>query len=148
MNNKPCPTCGGAAKTKQALSNPTYPYQPCPTCGGKPFYLGDPKVNGTSPCRYCNGTGAVPARKGIGPQASAPCLTCNGTGIEPICYCSDEYVDTHCPTHSKPTEAKGEALKARLIELDLLEQALNQGRDIEDYKMERLKALTEEYDKL
>lgn len=36
--------------------------------------------------------------------------------------------------------------EGRLIELDLLEQALNEGRDIEQYKLQRLAALTEEED--
>lgn len=31
-----------------------------------------------------------------------------------------------------------DCLKARLIELDLLEQALNEGRDMKKYKLQRL----------
>lgn len=31
-----------------------------------------------------------------------------------------------------------ECLDARLVELDLLEQAINDGRDIEQYKLQRL----------
>lgn len=37
-----------------------------------------------------------------------------------------------------------EKVKARLIELDLLEQALNDGRDLQAYKLQRLEALEKE----
>jgi hypothetical protein len=37
-----------------------------------------------------------------------------------------------------------EKVKARLIELELLEQALNDGRDLQAYKLQRLEALEKE----
>lgn len=40
--------------------------------------------------------------------------------------------------------AKERVREGRLIELDLLEQALNDGRDLQAYKLQRLEALTED----
>jgi hypothetical protein len=51
-----------------------------------------------------------------------------------------EYLTDYCVLR---TEVNQKCLEARLIELDLLEQALNDGRDLKAYKLQRLENLTQ-----
>lgn len=67
---------------------------------------------------------------------------------------TDEEAVEHLVEYIQSREAELESkhsreiVAGRLTELDLLEQAINQGRDMYEYKMERLDKLTTQYDAL
>jgi len=63
---------------------------------------------------------------------------------------SPDTVDKIMALIHKRDEARNNrhALEQRLVELDLLEQAINQGRDISKFKLQRLADLTKRLDQL